>query len=105
MDTLDTSKNQAGQQLVNVDDQLALIRREMPVTYAAIKAWAGLVGNKAYEMVKRGLRGEYRCFFALEAGHCVGVDWSCADDAETAEYRCRFGGRVLVVQLGMGEQS
>lgn len=105
MDTLDTSKNQAGQQLVNVDDQLALIRREMPVTYAAIKAWAGLVGNKAYEMVKRGLRGEYRCFFAIEGSHRLGVDWSCPDDAEAAVYHCRFGGRVLVVQFGMGERS
>ena len=89
--------------MVNVDDQLALIRREMPMTYAAIKAWAGQVGSKAYEMVRRGLRGEYRCFYASEAGHSLGVEWSCPDDAELAEYHCRFGGRLLVVELGLGE--
>ena len=105
MDTLDTLETDKGQQLVSVEDQLALIKRDMPVTYAAIKAWAGRVGGQAYEMVRRGLRGEYRCFFSLEGGHRLGVDWSCPDDAELAEYHCRYGGRLLVVQLGMGEKQ
>ena len=73
MDTLDTSKTQAA---INVDEKLALIKAEMPMTYAEIKAWAGRIGNKAFEQVRRGIKGEWRCFWATENGHCVGTRWT-----------------------------
>lgn len=99
MDTLDTSKTQAA---INVDEKLALIKREMPLTYAEIKAWAGRIGNKAFEQVRRGLRGDWRCFWATENGHCVGSRW----DTDVAEEQPlsikRNCSTVVAVRFGMG---
>ena len=105
MDTLDTSKNQAGQQVVDVNQQLALIKREMPITYAAIQAWAGRVGSKAFEQVRRGLRGEYRCFWAYENGHAVGEVWYPDFATECAVRHDSFGSAVVDVRFGMGVPS
>ena len=102
MDTLDTSQNQAA---INVDDKLALIKREMPITYAAVQAWAGRVGNQAFEQVRRGLRGEYRCFWAYENGHVVGEVWYPDFATECAVRHECFGSAVVDVRLGMGAPS
>lgn len=105
MDTLDTSKNLAGQQLVNVDEKLGLIKREMPLTYAEIQAWAGRIGNKAFEQVRRGIKGEWRCFWACEAGHCVGTRWDSDVADEQPLSIKRHCSTVVAVRLGMGVQD
>ena len=105
MDTLDTSQNQAGPQVVNVDSELALIKREMPMTYAAVQAWAASIGNKAFEQVRRGLRGEYRCFWAYEAGYVLGEIWHPDFATESALRLERFGCAHVDVRLGMGVQD
>lgn len=101
MDTLDTS----GQQIVNIDDKLALIKAEMPQTYAAIQDWAGRIGKKAFEQVRRGLRGEYRCFWAYEAGHVLGEIWHPDFATESAVRVERLGVTHVDVRLGLGVQD
>ena len=106
MDTLDAVKIETGQQGISVEDKLAVIKREMPMTYAAIQEWASRIGNKAFEQVRRGLRGQYRCFYAYEAGHVVGTYWSVWSDDYASEWAVRldrFGSPWVSVQLGMGE--
>lgn len=48
----------------------------MPETYRAIQAKAGKIGNEAYALVKRGLRGEPNCFWASERGMVMGTPFT-----------------------------
>lgn len=56
-----------------VQQGLQTIKLKMPQTYASIQAKALEVGQGAYGLVRRGLRGEPRCFWAMEAGYVVGT--------------------------------
>lgn len=56
-----------------VEADIATIKREMPRTYEAIRAKAAEMGDRAFALVRRGLRGEPNCFYAIEAGHVMGV--------------------------------
>ena len=62
----------------NVDQQIAAIKQHMPAVYAAIKSKAEAVGNDAYALVRRGLRGEANCFYAFERGRVVGTPFTVA---------------------------
>lgn len=66
MDTQTESK-------ADVSGMINEIKDYMPAVYAAIKARAAVVGNVAFELVRRGLRGEPGCFWALEGGRVVGT--------------------------------
>lgn len=91
MDKLDTSKN-AGQQKVDVGPMIDIIKRHMPETYKYIQVKAQEIGNLAYELVRRGLRGEANCFYAVEAGRVVGTPFSTGPITdELAGYMCEFG--------------
>ena len=57
----------------DVSGMINEIKDYMPAVYAAIKARAAVVGNGAFELVRRGLRGEPGCFWALEGGRVVGT--------------------------------
>ena len=57
----------------DVSGMINEIKSHMPSVYAAIKGKAGVVGNVAFEWVRRGLRGEPGCFYAFEAGRVVGT--------------------------------
>ena len=50
----------------DVSEQISEIKRFMPETYKSILAKVALSGNFAYEVVRRGLRGEAGCFYARE---------------------------------------
>ena len=105
MDNLDNSKNQAGQQLADVGEQLALIKREMPLTYEVIRALAAQVGNKVFEQVRRGLRGEERCFFAIEGDHHIGEPWDTGlFGVDQALLQYAFGRLRADVRLSVGVQ-
>lgn len=82
MDSMDTQKKAA----VDVEAKIAEIKAHMPNTYASIQRKAALLGGQAYELVRRGLRGERDCFYAIEAGRVVGTtfDASHPDIAITA---------------------
>lgn len=58
---------------MDVNEQLTVIKEHMPATYASIKARAEAVGNVAYELVRRALRGEPGCFWAVEGGWVMGT--------------------------------
>ena len=68
MDTIDTKEN--------IELQNAEIKARMPETYKAILAKAAEIGNSAFSLVRRGLRGEPNCFYAMENGHVKGADRS-----------------------------
>lgn len=57
----------------DVSGMITEIKDYMPAVYDAIKARSVLVGNGAFELVRRGLRGESGCFFAIEGGRVVGT--------------------------------
>ena len=95
----------ANQRAVDVDAQLALIKAQMPLTYEAIRAWSKQIGKKATEQVRRGLQGEYRCFWAYEAGNVLGEIWHPDFSTESAVRVERFGVTHVDVRLGMGAPS
>ncbi|ATG94784.1 hypothetical protein CQB05_12705 [Paracidovorax citrulli] len=59
--------------------RLETIRECMPGVHAMIKARAEQIGPEAYALVRRGLRGEPGCFYALEAGHVAGTPFGAED--------------------------
>jgi hypothetical protein len=85
MDTSGTAK-------VDVSGQIADIKRFMPATYQAIQDKAAEIGNVAFELVRRGLRGEANCFYAFEAGRVVGTPFAAGPMPDhVAALMVRFG--------------
>lgn len=66
MDTQTTAR-------ADVSGKIAEIREHMPAVYSAIQRKARDAGNVAYEWVRKGLRGEPGCFWAIEGGRVVGT--------------------------------
>lgn len=86
MDTLRTAAK------LNVSDQTADIKRYMPETYKSIVSKAAEIGNTAFELVRRGLRGEVNCFYAVEAGRVVGAPFDAGKvDPVIAVAMVQFG--------------
>lgn len=76
----------------DVSGKINDIKRHMPETYKSIQAKAAVIGNLAYEQVRRGLRGEANCFYALEGGRVVGTPYTLPDiQAEVAKYMVQWG--------------
>lgn len=59
--------------VVDVNAKIAEIKQHMPSVYASIQRKAAMIGDDAYKLVRRGLRGEPRCFYAMEGGRVVGT--------------------------------
>jgi len=77
---------------VDVSAQIDEIKRFMPETYKAIKTKAADIGNDAFVLVRRGLRGEPNMFYAFEAGRVVGTPFSLVDVArDIAQLMVTFG--------------
>lgn len=57
---------------------LQLIKTRMPETYDQITRKAQEQGKGVYALVRRGLRGEPNCFWAMEAGHVVGTPFAAS---------------------------
>lgn len=76
-----------------VDQRLQVIKSRMPNVRQAIEDRAALIGNETFALVRRGLRGEPGCFYALEGGHVVGTPFGDADPrmAQVAQFLVRFG--------------
>ena len=88
---MDTSRKPR-QQKIDVAATIDIIKSQMPETYKYIQAKAEEIGNVAYELVRRGLRGEANCFYAVEAGRVVGTPFSSGPISdELAGYMCKFG--------------
>jgi hypothetical protein len=65
MDTMDTGHpaNPADK----VTEGLHVIKTQMPMVYGAIQDKAEEIGKEAFAIVRKGLRGEPNCFYALSA--------------------------------------
>lgn len=76
-----------------VDQRLQVIKSRMPNVRQAIEDRAALIGNEAFALVRRGLRGEPGCFYAMEGGYVVGTPFGGADPrmAQAAQFMVRFG--------------
>jgi len=61
---------------VDVSLQIQEIKQFMPETYKSIRAKSVEIGNVAFELVRRGLRGEVNCFYAFEGGRVVGTPFA-----------------------------
>jgi len=85
--------------VMDVETQLALIKDHMPMTYADIQAQAaGPRGKHTFALVRRGLRGDLGCFYAIEAGHVVGTPFGQSDmPPELAVLMVGFGCKHLVM--------
>lgn len=83
---------------MTVDQQIAEIKIHMPEVYKSIQAKAAEVGKVAYALVRRGLRGEPNCFYAMERGRVVGTPFSVTDiQASVALLMVTFGVPFLVI--------
>ena len=76
---------------IDVSDKITDIKRFMPETYKAIQAKAAIIGNLAYEQVRRGLRGEANCFYAFEGGRVVGTPYTMDVQADVAASMVQWG--------------
>ena len=75
-----------------VATKVAEIKANMPETYKAIQDKAKVQGNEAYAQVRRGLRGEPNCFFAIERGWKMGTPFNITDiQADVALRMVQFG--------------
>lgn len=75
-----------------VSKGLAEIKGHMPETYASIQAKAKEIGNVAFTLVRRGLRGEPNAFYAFERGRVVGTPFNLVEVArDVAQYMVTFG--------------
>jgi len=76
----------------DVQDQIAQIKQYMPETYRSIQAKAEAIGKPAFGLVRRGLRGEANCFWAMERGRVVGTPFSLTEvSRDVAQYMVTFG--------------
>lgn len=77
---------------VDVAAKIEEIKHYMPETYKAIKAKAQVIGNEAFVLVRRGLRGEADCFYAFEGGRVVGTPFALSEvSRDVAQYMVTFG--------------
>jgi hypothetical protein len=77
---------------MNIPEKITLIKTRMPETYQAIQDKAKVIGNDAFALVKRGLRGEPNCFWAMEAGHVVGTPFNHTEiSRDVAQSMVTFG--------------
>lgn len=90
---MDTKTEAAMKTDAEVAAMIALIKARMPDTYANIQLKAKQPGVKAYELVRRGLRGEPNCFYAFENFKVVGTPFTLEheDALPIALYMVQFG--------------
>lgn len=71
--------------------KVAEIKGHMPETYKAIQARAA-EHKGTFELVRKALRGEPNCFYAIERGRVMGAPFNQTDImAEVAQYMVQFG--------------
>ena len=97
LDTMDTSAQRQGQQ-VDVQARINEIKAHMPETYRAIQAKAAAEGPQVFALVRRALRGEANCFYAVERGWVAGEPFNLPGiHADVAAQIVGFGCQHLVM--------
>ena len=91
--THQTLQGAAGLSIAKENGLLQLIKTSMPDTYDQIQRKATAQGNDVYGLVRRGLRGEANCFWAMERGHVVGTPFAATHKvaATVAQSLVQFG--------------
>lgn len=85
---MDTRTDSAG----DVNAKLQQIKAHMPETYKLIQEKAALIGNDAFALVRKGLRGEPNCFYAVESGFVMGTPFNLVEvQRDIAQYMVTFG--------------
>lgn len=79
------------------EQRLSDIKDRMPDTYAAIHRKAGEIGKQAFNLVRRAVRGEPDCFYAIERGRVAGTPFCQAVMAEVAVQMVEFGCTYLCI--------
>lgn len=76
-----------------VDALIQTIKARMPDTYDNIVLKAKAIGNEAYVLVRRGLKGEPNCFYAFEKFNVVGTPFNLGHEEALpiAQYMVQFG--------------
>ncbi len=76
-----------------VGEALLLIKTGMPQTYEAIQRRAAVQGAGVYTLVRRAVRGEANCFWAMEGGRVVGTPFAASHPvmAVVAQGLVQFG--------------
>ena len=83
---------------VDVSGKIEEIKRFMPETYKHIGEKAAEIGNLAFELVRRGLRGEANCFYAFEGGRVVGTPFTPGPLPDhVARLMIEFGGAFVCI--------
>ena len=80
---------------MDVTGKIEEIKQFMPETYKSIRAKSAEIGNVAFELVRKGLRGEANCFYAFEAGRVVGTPFATGPLPDSVarlmvEFGCAF---------------
>lgn len=82
----------------HVEAVIAQIKADMPETYKTIQDKASEIGRIAFELVRRGLRGEPNCFYAFEAGRVVGTPFVWPQvQADVAKLMVQFGVKSVCI--------
>src|SRR5437764_5571219 len=77
---------------------IQLIKASMPQTFKSIQAKAAEIGNAAYGLVRRGLRGEANCFWACERGNVVGTPFANSEiERDVAQMMVQFAPTFVVI--------
>lgn len=77
---------------IDVTSKIEEIKQHMPETYKSIQLKAQAKGNVAFELVRRGLRGEANTFYAFEGGRVVGTPFTdAAINKDVSLYMVEFG--------------
>lgn len=93
MDSRTLQEQQGAASQAKVAELLQLIKTRMPQTYEQITRKAQHQGKGVYVLVRRGLRGEPNCFWAMEAGQVVGTPFAATHpvSALMAQALVQFG--------------
>jgi hypothetical protein len=76
----------------DVGAKIEEIKRFMPETYKSIQAKSKEIGNEAFVLVRRALRGDPNCFYAFEQGRVVGTPFNLVEvNRDVAQYMVTFG--------------
>jgi hypothetical protein len=83
---------------LDVTEKTNEIKQHMPETYKSIQLKAQAKGNVAFELVRRGLRGEANTFYAFEGGRVVGTPFTdAAINRDVSLYLVEFGCKAVAL--------
>lgn len=89
----------------DIDAKLEQIKLRMPMTYAAIKDKASVIGSAAYRFVRSGVAGQPNRFYAVEAGRVVGTPFDLPGVSdEVARIVVQFGVSFLIMWAPEAQQ-